>query len=418
MSDKKSILVLGFNTRPLAFSLKQSGFDVYVVDFFGDIDLFPYVKDSIIITERLNSNYEALKEDFDIYLINFGLEMLKKYPNIDYFLIGSGLDDAINERRVFEEKINELGLKIKNTNNDLKIIEKARDINLIHKILKENDFPVPLTCNLENVDDLSFDFTFPIILKKKHSSGGISIKKIKNRTELKEEKWKMIKNKINLSDWLVQEYIEGIPVSCTFISNGIKSEIISINQQLIGEKVSNPPSNFFYCGNVVPAKISKKDKDLITKISLRLASELGLKGINGIDYVLRDHDPFFMEINPRIPGSIRASECSLNINLLDLHVKSFETFKWKNIVNHLKSISKIEYATKLIMYASKDLNELHLEQINNLKNVHDKTLPQKGAKKGDPVCTILNVDDDHDSSYKGALKIANKINLIMNESSY
>jgi len=40
---KKSVLVVGFNTRPLAYSLNKAGYDVYVVDFFGDLDLYPYV---------------------------------------------------------------------------------------------------------------------------------------------------------------------------------------------------------------------------------------------------------------------------------------------------------------------------------------------------------------------------------------
>jgi len=56
MADKSiSILVVGFNTRPLAYSLNEAGYDVYAVDFFGDLDLYPYVKDSIIIIKTLNT---------------------------------------------------------------------------------------------------------------------------------------------------------------------------------------------------------------------------------------------------------------------------------------------------------------------------------------------------------------------------
>ena len=52
-----SVLVAGFNTRPLAFSLSQAGYDVYAVDFFGDLDLYPWVKDSLILTKKLKSTY-------------------------------------------------------------------------------------------------------------------------------------------------------------------------------------------------------------------------------------------------------------------------------------------------------------------------------------------------------------------------
>ena len=75
----------------------------------------------------------------------------------------------------------------------------------------------------------------------------------------------------------------------------------------------NPPKEFMYCGNVVPSNLMKNDERLVTEISLKLSKQLGLKGINGFDFVLKNHYPYLMEINPRIPGSIRASESVLNL---------------------------------------------------------------------------------------------------------
>ena len=48
----KTVLIVGFNTRPLAYSLKNSGYEVYAVDFFGDLDLYPNVKDCIILIKE------------------------------------------------------------------------------------------------------------------------------------------------------------------------------------------------------------------------------------------------------------------------------------------------------------------------------------------------------------------------------
>ena len=42
-----------------------------------------------------------------------------------------------------------------------------------------------------------------------------------------------------------------------------------------------------YCGNVVPANIFAEERKLIVDISLKLSAGLGLKGINGFDFVLR-----------------------------------------------------------------------------------------------------------------------------------
>ena len=91
--DTKSILVVGFNTRPLAYSLNNAGYDVYAVDFFGDLDLYPYVKDSIVVVNALNSNYKSLKDTYSQFLAQYTLQLHSKYQDVDFLLIGSGLDD-------------------------------------------------------------------------------------------------------------------------------------------------------------------------------------------------------------------------------------------------------------------------------------------------------------------------------------
>ena len=95
----KSVLIVGFNTRPIAYSLNKAGYDVYVVDFFGDIDLYPCVKDSIIVIKKLGTNYSTMKYNYAEFLARFTMDLLQEYPEIDFIIIGSGLDDAFKERK-------------------------------------------------------------------------------------------------------------------------------------------------------------------------------------------------------------------------------------------------------------------------------------------------------------------------------
>ena len=206
--------------------------------------------------------------------------------------------------------------------------------------------------------------------------------------------------------------IKGLPISCTVISNGSECEVISINRQIIGLKFLNPPKEFMYCGNNVPAYLFKEDEELISQISITLAKELGLKGINGFDFVLKNHYPYLMEINPRIPGSINVSETVLDLNLLDLYIQSFDGTKWEYIEKKLKSTKSKGFATKLIMFAPKEIHRDKIEQINQLEYIHDKTEP-KIISKGEPICTILYKDKDFSRSFFGALKIADEIKKII-----
>lgn len=410
MDEKKnSVLLVGFNTRPLAYSLKSAGYQVYAVDFFGDLDLYPNVKDCSIVIKKLGANYELLKESYSTFLAKFAIEMLKNHPNLNYLIIGSGLDDAFDERILIIKEIQNKNYEITNLNNNLETIRISRDIKYVYNILTELNYKVPKAISY---DTIKFDRDikqYPFIFKKKTGSGGINIYKIE-----KEENFIYILNLLktrgfNPKDWLVEDFIEGIPVSCTTISNGKESKVISVNRQIIGEKYLNSPKKFMYCGNIVPANLFKSDENLIKEISMLLACKLKLKGINGFDFVLRNHYPYLMEINPRIPGSIRASESALNLNLLDLHIQCFYPNKWNDIKKRLRDSTMDGYTTKLIFFAPKEIDRNLIHKINSLKFIHDKSEPIRNILKNEPVCSVLYKAKTFPDSYFGALKIVDKI---------
>ena len=129
--------------------------------------------------------------------------------------------------------------------------------------------------------------------------------------------------------------------------------------------------------------------------------------------VLKNHYPYFMECNPRIPGSIRASESVFNLNLLDLHVKSYNSNSWRSIKNLIKSATPKSITTKLVLFAPKDIDISLLCEINNLGFIHDKTEPNRNVLKGEPLCTVLYEADNLIKSFDGAKKIIKKINKII-----
>ena len=410
---EESVLVAGFNTRPLVYSLSRAGYEVYAVDFIGDLDFYPFVKDCLILTKKLSSSYDLVKNNYSEYLPLLILELLKKYPEIKYLIIGSGLDDAIDERALILKEINRKKYEILNLNNELEAIKKSRNTEFILNYLRKEGFDVPRTISFKEVRLKENGLEYPFILKKRSGSGGTNVYKIQSKSDLS--------FKINLinretfipKEWLMQEYIEGKSVSCTTISNGIESEVISVNHQIIGDKYLNAPKEFMYCGNVVPAKVFEEEMKLIVDISLKLSAELGLKGINGFDFVLKDHYPYLMEINPRIPGSIRASEEAMNTNLLDLHIKSFTDQGWELVKNTLKGAKIENFTTKMIFFAPKEIDKNLLTKINDLEYVHDKSEPVKNINKNEPVCTILFQAKSFSDSYLGGLKVVDKIKKII-----
>ncbi|MFX1590254.1 MAG: ATP-grasp domain-containing protein [Promethearchaeota archaeon] len=410
---KKSVLVIGFNTRPLAYSLNNAGYDVYVVDFFGDLDLYPYVKDYIIITKELSARYNSIKNNYQQFLAHYAINLLDKYPDIENLIIASGMDDHLEERKYILDEIKKKRYAIKSLNNDINIIKNARNILKIHNTLIEMGYTVPITYELKKIEKLEKSLTYPFILKKQKSSGGINVYKVENREYLTFLIKKLEIKGYNSSNWLIQEYIEGIPVSCTTISNGTETKVISINRQIIGLEYVNPAKQFMYCGNIVPGNLLKNENKLISEISISMANKLRLKGINGFDFVLKNHLPYLMEINPRIPGSIRASEVSMNINLLNLHIISFNQEKWNEIIDILNNSICKKYVTKLIYFAPKEIPIDKLKKLNNLNSIQDKNESIKNIVKGEPVCSLLFSAKTFSESFFGALKIVDEITMII-----
>ncbi|MBD3341626.1 MAG: ATP-grasp domain-containing protein [Candidatus Lokiarchaeota archaeon] len=409
-----SVLVVGFNTRPLVCSLHESGYIVYAVDFFGDLDLIPCVQDSIVITERLDSEYNFLKENYKDFLVRFTIEMLKKHSDIDYLIIGSGLDDAISERETILNFIRDKNLKTLNLNNDLETIKMARDIQYVYDLLRSSGYQVPKIREFSSFKISDNQFHFPFVLKKKTGAGGVNVYKIESKEKFAFMKKKFEASLLDENNWYIQEYLEGTPVSCTVISDGNNFEIISVNRQIISLNFLNPPKEFMYCGNIVPSYLMEKDMNFISDISLFLVKKLKLKGINGFDFVLKNHYPFLMEINPRIPGSIQVSELALKINLLDLHIKSFEDSKWNSILYNLKNADFKSFATKLIFFAPHLISKKTVKKINSLDYIFDKTVPNP-IQKNSPVCTVLYEDNNFADSFFGALKIVDNIKSIVNK---
>ncbi|MFX0141141.1 MAG: ATP-grasp domain-containing protein, partial [Candidatus Hodarchaeota archaeon] len=383
----------------------------YAVDFFGDLDLYPYVEDYIIVMKELDSNFTSLKEKYSKFLVEFALRLHRKHRDIKYLLIGSGLDDAYEGRKLLLDEIKNFDTI--NVNNSLKAIKKSRDIESLFVFLTSQGHKVPMYCSFEKFQLKKHLLEYPFILKKKRSAGGRNVFKIEDEMNLISRIKTLEMQSFIPSEWLIQEYIEGIPVSCTVISDAEECEIISVNRQIIGEKFLNSPKEFMYCGNIVPAGLSREEENIISEFSTILTKELGLKGINGFDFVIKDHYPYLMECNPRIPGSIRASESVLNMNLLDLQIKCFIPNEWKHIKKLINSAMPKKYATKIVFFAPKDIEKSLLPKINNLEFVHDKSEPNKNVLKGEPLCTVLYVAKSYSESYNGAKKIVNKINKII-----
>ena len=206
--------------------------------------------------------------------------------------------------------------------------------------------------------------------------------------------------------WL-QEYVKGIDASASVICSNNTVQILSINKQLIGDKSFNSPGDFAYCGNIVPLELTEKNTNLlessIEKIE-KLFDSLDLIGSNGIDFVVKDEELFFMEVNPRFQGSLECVEHATGHNIVKLHIDAFN----EKIHQLPKKPVYQKYSVKGILFSDKE-SSFPVLKYPRSKWIVDRTHYKTILENGDPFCSIVLPAKSAERGYKRAQKLAKKI---------
>ena len=97
-----------------------------------------------------------------------------------------------------------------------------------------------------------------------------------------------------------------------------RRSLIGVTRQLIGA----PGSPFAYRGSIGPVTISERLKARLDLMGRVLASEFALVGLFGVDFILRDDEPWPVEVNPRYTASVEVLELALGRSLLAEHLRA------------------------------------------------------------------------------------------------
>ena len=112
------------------------------------------------------------------------------------------------------------------------------------------------------------------------------------------------------SEIIVQEFIEGIDVSVSLISDGKKAVPISLNKQFIDIENNNQT----YIGGTLPYENEYKNKAF--EIASRAVESInGLKGFVGVDLIINNDEIYLLEINSRFTTPYVGLKKIANINI-------------------------------------------------------------------------------------------------------
>jgi predicted ATP-grasp superfamily ATP-dependent carboligase len=120
----------------------------------------------------------------------------------------------------------------------------------------------------------------------------------------------------------VQEFIEGEPHAAVYCGDGRGACLLGFSRQLVGlDWLHAAP--FRYCGSVGPLRPEPALRPALEKLGAVLARRCGLRGLFGVDGIVRDGAFWPVEVNPRYTASVEVLEDGSGLSAMAWHRAAF-----------------------------------------------------------------------------------------------
>ncbi len=187
---------------------------------------------------------------------------------------------------------------------------------------------------------------------------------------------------------MLQERIRGTPASVVFLADGRHAQVLGMSRQLAGEPRFGA-RGFRYCGSIYPLAGPAAACRRVAALAEALTALLGLRGVNGIDFVLdQEEEPVVLELNPRFPASAELVERATDMSIFAAHLAACE--------GELATVPARRPGTwgKAIVYARRDMVVGSTREWLDRPDIRDVPFPGERIPAGAPVCSIFACDTD------------------------
>lgn len=118
----------------------------------------------------------------------------------------------------------------------------------------------------------------------------------------------------------LQRKCAGVPMSVLFLADGMCSRVVGFSRLLVGGNGVAAP--FAYSGAVGHAPIAPAQRKAVEGFVAALVTSLGLRGLNGLDFIVGDAGPLVLEMNPRPTATLELYDVDYREGLVSAHVNA------------------------------------------------------------------------------------------------
>lgn len=343
------LLVVGYSVRALARSALAAGLEVATIDGFGDRDL---------VEPRPAPVTHGTVAPFDV------ARVLATAPASRRLAWTSTLENAPGVLQALGSTRQVLG-------NGAAVVSRVRQPEVVSRVLAAHGLPTA------QVFPAHAATAGGMLRKPRASGGGHGV-----------DRW--LPGEPVGDDAYLQEEVAGEPGSLLFLADGSEATPVMLTRQLVGEACFGA-SGYTWCGNLAGPGVLPRQDELAASAAATaavLTRALGLRGLNGIDFIARGGEAVVIEVNPRWTASVELAERAMGVSLFPAHVRAsagelVPLEPWRARV-----VGKaVVYATDARVMGTTDS---WLVQ----RDIRDVPPSGSTTPAGAPVCTVLADGDD------------------------
>ncbi len=285
MATDENLIILGASTRAAAFSALRAGLRPWCADLFADLDL--------------QARCPVMRLAGDCYPMGLAELVQTELPGA--WMYTGGLENH-------PDLIQRMARRRPLWGNGARELELVRDPLLVHRALQAAQLPAPAVYPQASMLPASGRW----LRKPYHTRGGAGIRFWKPGTTGTDAR----------SPGYFQEYIDGDPCAALYVADGQRTWLLALTRQLVGTRWLHA-GRFRYCGSVGPVEVPDALRASLTRLGRVLTLTCGLRGLFGVDGVLRNGLFWPVEVNPRYTASVEVYEYATRISALSWHSQVF-----------------------------------------------------------------------------------------------
>lgn len=371
------LLILGASVRAAAQSASRTGCKVIAADQFADRD------------------FRAICPEANAAIYPQGLvEFAMNAPESTWMYTGA--------MENYPELVEQISKRHRLLGNGEEVVRKVRDPEQLSRFACFNGYYFPDTHRSEPSPWKRW------LIKRMASGGGLGIRHADGSTHLKDGE-------------VFQEWIDGVCGSAAFIA--VRDEDVRLlyaAEQLPDAPFLGAPA-FHYAGSVTTRvwdATGPLGQATLHRLGIDLKHHFGLRGLFGVDFIVREGKIWLLEINPRYTASMELFERMYEDSLIELQIQT-SLSTWPPIFREgfRPQAGRRCYQAKGILYAQGDchITDRMSDRLWAMRGELDLAdLPMGGGSigKGHPVLTIFAEGDSREETMASLEEKANQLRAL------